>query len=324
MLRSQGPLLVVPYQCFPSNAVSRFGSSSFCMLLLRRLWLHFPPSSCGRLLDVLGHHHACCAEAGVLGRGYALESAAAICREAGPGWAPISWFATRICCLRTIRMGAVSKWWRTVLPLFHGAQLAIDTTLVSPLGRGGLPLPRSGRSISGTREKEGEDLPRAHWAVRQSSAGEVGGRWSEETQAFLTHLAKAKAQSEAGPRQGQRWVFRWRALLACSSAMAFEATRGWKLLLLFPRMILFRPSRGGVVPRGKLGQLSRLSSRRLELFAKCAEKGQSQSVRRRRRQQIDDGGKRLSVVHMGDCATSSRRCAGGSRHNGHSWSADRP
>ena len=40
---------------------------------------------CGRLLDVLGHHRAACAQAGVLGRrGYALESVVArICREAG-------------------------------------------------------------------------------------------------------------------------------------------------------------------------------------------------------------------------------------------------
>ena len=31
------------------------------------------------------------------------------------------------------------------LPLFHGAQLAIDTTLVSPVGRDGLPRPRCAR-----------------------------------------------------------------------------------------------------------------------------------------------------------------------------------
>ena len=31
-----------------------------------------------------------------------------------------------------------------------------------------------------------------------------------------------------------------------------KATRGWKLLLLLPRMILFRPGRGGSVPRSKL------------------------------------------------------------------------
>ena len=31
-----------------------------------------------------------------------------------------------------------------------------------------------------------------------------------------------------------------------------RATRAWKLLLLLPRMLLFRPPRGGLVPRKKL------------------------------------------------------------------------
>ena len=58
------------------------------------------------------------------------------------------------------------------LPLFHGAQLAIDTTLVSPLSRDGLPHLR----CSGSRtEKEGEDLSRAHKAVRESQTR--GARW---------------------------------------------------------------------------------------------------------------------------------------------------
>ena len=80
MLRSQGgPLSGVPYSCFPTSALPRFDASQFRVLMLRRLWLPLPPSSrncrCGRLLDVLGHHRAACAEAGVLGRrGFALES----------------------------------------------------------------------------------------------------------------------------------------------------------------------------------------------------------------------------------------------------------
>ena len=31
-----------------------------------------------------------------------------------------------------------------------------------------------------------------------------------------------------------------------------QTERGWKLFLLLPRMLLFRPGRGGVVPRKKL------------------------------------------------------------------------
>ena len=83
LLRSQGgPLSGVEFSCFPTSALARVDSTQFRVLLLRRLWLPFPPSSrnfrCGRLLDVLGH---------VMGRrGLALESAAArVCREAGAG-----------------------------------------------------------------------------------------------------------------------------------------------------------------------------------------------------------------------------------------------
>ena len=54
-----------------------------------------------------------------------------------------------------------------------------------------------------------------------------------------------------------------------------KATRGWKLLLLLPRMILFRPSRGGSVPRTKLE--ARITSFQrglwLELLAKVASCG---------------------------------------------------
>ena len=54
-------------------------------------------------------------------------------------------------------------------------------------------------------------------------AGEVGGRWSEETQAFLRQLAKARARSEAVPQQARAWAawqMRWRAILACSSCQS--------------------------------------------------------------------------------------------------------
>ena len=88
-----------------------------------------------------------------------------------------------------------------------------------------------------------------------------------------------------------------------------KATRGWKLLLLLPRMILFRPGRGGSVPRSKLE--ARITSFQrggwLELLAEgasCAERVHTQSIRRRRRQQHDDDGKRaaraLSLVQMGE------------------------
>ena len=93
-----------------------------------------------------------------------------------------------------------------------------------------------------------------------------------------------------------------------------KATRGWKLLLLLPRMILFRPGGGGSVPRSKLE--ARITSFQrglwLELLAEgasCTERVHTQSVRRRRRQQHDDDdGKRaagaLSLVQMGELSAA--------------------
>ena len=96
---------------------------------------------CGRPLDASGHHRAACAQSGVLGRrGYALESAVArVCREAGARVStnvlvrdldllPLQHVDAR-------RLEVVADG----LPLFHGAQIAVDTTLVSPLRRDGTP-----------------------------------------------------------------------------------------------------------------------------------------------------------------------------------------
>ena len=201
MLRSQGgPLSCVPFSCFPTSALSRFDASHFRVLMLRRLWLPLPSSSrnyrSSLLLDVLGHHRAACAEAGVLGRwGFALESAAArICREAGArvgtnvmvrdmDLLPQSHLDTR-------RLEVVADG----LPLFHGAQLAIDTTMVSAVRRNGLPRDDGAALATARRLKE--------------RTCEVGGGWSGETQAFLRQLAKFKARSS------------WRTILACSGTRA--------------------------------------------------------------------------------------------------------
>ena len=108
-------------------------------------------------------------------------------------------------------------------PLFHGAQLAIDTTLVSPLSRDGLPHPRcvreDGAVLAAARRRKERTYPELTGQFGSARlvvlAGEVGGRWSEETQAFLRQLAKAKARSEPVPQQ---------AILACSSARAFASS----------------------------------------------------------------------------------------------------
>ena len=86
-VRSQsGPLASVPFTSFPVCRVTRVDTQPFWVLLLRRLRLPLPLSvhscSCGRRLDVLGHHRAACGRAGVLGRrGFAVESAMELVAE---------------------------------------------------------------------------------------------------------------------------------------------------------------------------------------------------------------------------------------------------
>ena len=89
------------------------------------------------------------------------------------------------------------------LPLFHGAQVAVDTTLVSPLRRDGTPHARcaveDGVVLMQARRRKEQTYPElsgAHGRARLVVlACEVGGRWSSETQAFLRQLAKAKTCS---------------------------------------------------------------------------------------------------------------------------------
>ena len=88
-----------------------------------------------RPLHVYGHHRAACARAGVLTRrGFALESAAArVCREAGARM-------TTNVMVRDLDLGVMNvqdtRRLEVIpdgLPLRGGAQLAVDTTIVSAL-----------------------------------------------------------------------------------------------------------------------------------------------------------------------------------------------
>ena len=78
------------------------------------------------------------------------------------------------------------------LPLFGGAQLAVDTTLVCALHRDGTPVGRAADGVAlkaARRRKERrcpELLGRRARAKLVVLAIEVGGRWSEETRTFLS------------------------------------------------------------------------------------------------------------------------------------------
>ena len=121
------------------NRLTTFTSQLFRVILLRRL--HLPllltvrNCWCGLPLDSRGHHRAACARAGVLGgKGWAVENAAArICREAGGRVTTnvlvrdLDLAAPHVDDARRLEVVADG------LPLFGGAQLAVDTTLVSAL-----------------------------------------------------------------------------------------------------------------------------------------------------------------------------------------------
>ena len=58
-------------------------------------------------------------------------------------------------------------------------------------------------------------------------AGEIGGRFSEETQTFIRLLARAKTRSVLAPlrtQARQSWAHRWSSILSCAAARAFASS----------------------------------------------------------------------------------------------------
>ena len=121
------------------------------------------------------------------------------------------------------------------LPQYGGVQLAVNTTLVSPLHCDrtatrhtahvdGAVLEVARRKMEATHPELVAPRARARLVVW---AGEVNGRWSEETRAFLSLLAKAEARSETPVmrrRVEQAWRMRWGATPACTAARASAAS----------------------------------------------------------------------------------------------------
>ena len=91
---------------------------------------------------------------------------------------------------------------RARAPLFGGAQLAVDTTLVSALHCDGSAHPRAahvdGAVLVAARRRRERTNPELANPRRRSVGGLGWGGWrrSEETTQFLTLLARAKARCE--------------------------------------------------------------------------------------------------------------------------------
>ena len=117
------------------------------------------------------------------------------------------------------------------LSFWHGSQLAVDATLVSPLTRTGEPHPRAdvepGRSVTAAarRKRHGTypELLRARRCRLIVIGLEVGGRFGTEAATFLRLLARHRARHRAAAAQAA-WVARWAALLAVAAQRAFASS----------------------------------------------------------------------------------------------------
>ena len=170
MLRSQhGPLASAALTALPTSRATKIAAQPFRLQLCRRLRLPLPVSSrtcrCGRQLDIFGHHRAACAQAGVLGRrGFALECAAAqVCRKAEAR-------VTTNVFVRDLDLGEFNgldgrrlEVIADGLTLWRVAQLAIDTTLVSPLHIDGTAIRRAathdGAALEAARRRKERVYP---------------------------------------------------------------------------------------------------------------------------------------------------------------------
>ena len=164
----------------------------------RSLFLSARRCRCRHILDPLGDHRSACAQAGVLRtRGVPLEKAAArVCRKAGARVTT----NTRLMDLNIDNIQRQDDRRIEVianrLPLWGGVQLAIDTTLVSPLTRASEPRSRASRYAGAAVQDARRAKERTHPELLQTRrcklvvlAIEVGGRWSQEATTFLRLLA---------------------------------------------------------------------------------------------------------------------------------------
>ena len=121
------------------------------------------------------------------------------------------------------------------LPLWNGAQIAVDTALVSALRA-------NGNAISHAAHFDGVALQRARRCKERTYPEllnrngrvrlvvmtiEMGERCSSDALDFLRQLARAKARMTPRPLQSSvllSWYRRWVSLLACAAKRAFAVS----------------------------------------------------------------------------------------------------
>ena len=149
-----------------------------------------------RPLDSLGYHRANCSRAGVCWGDD--DTHWSLLRPEFAGESPPTCFAG-LESLGHQRAGPTES-----LPAFHGAQLAIDTTLVYPLRADGVPHRRcadeSGAAFEAARRRKDRTYPELSGESGRAKlvvlAGEIGGRFSEEALSFLRTLGQSQGPTD--------------------------------------------------------------------------------------------------------------------------------
>ena len=256
LLSQAGPGGSTVLTTLPTRPEYYMGDDVFRVTLLRRLRWPLPPTArvcrCGGELDILGDHRAACATAGVLvRRAVPVERVVAqICREAGGR------VATDV-FLRELNLGLPITDARRLevvangLPSFHGAQVAVDVTLVCPIQRDGCPRPGAdtepGLALAQAEERKSRTYPEFGQQGRCKLvvlALEVGGRWSTATQTFLRALARGRAlasPSHSRAALAHALQRRWGQMLTVAANTAFSSS-----LLELPATAV--PSAGALPP----------------------------------------------------------------------------
>ena len=239
LLSQSGDAASCAFTAFPTSRDTDVPDAEYRILLLRRLRLPLPLTParcpCGGNLDALGDHRSACAQVGVLARraGPLERAAARICREAGAR------VATNV-SLRDLNLDLPAADGRRIevvannLPIWQGAQIAVDTTIVSPLKRDGEPRPQADREPGLALRQAVDRKLRAYPELRCARrcklvvfGVELGGRFSQSTLTFLRLLARARARQRApwcAAAARQAMVHRWTTLAALAALRAHACT----------------------------------------------------------------------------------------------------
>ena len=120
------------------------------------------------------------------------------------------------------------------LPLFFGAQLAVDITLRCALTAEGTAQPGAARFDGAVCSRAREEKERKYVELLRGDrcrlvvvALETGGRWSEEALQFIESLAVAKARDAPHTMfhsAALAWRRRWSRLLSVSCARSFASS----------------------------------------------------------------------------------------------------